>query len=147
MKKSKIIFIVALVIFIILLGVLIINKSKNNENSDNFKEVSFREVKDMFDNKEDFVLCITQTTCSHCATFKPKLEKLANEYDIEIYYMEADLLSKEEQEELPKYVNYRGTPVTVFIKNGEEKTVATRISGDISYEKAVEKFKDNGFID
>ena len=40
-----------------------------------------------------------------------------------------------------------GTPVTIFIKNGEEKTTATRIEGDVSTDKIIDKLKKNGFID
>ena len=39
-----------------------------------------------------------------------------------------------------------GTPVTLFIKNGEEKTTATRIIGDVSSEKIIDKLKKNDFI-
>ena len=39
-----------------------------------------------------------------------------------------------------------GTPTTIFFKDGEEKTTATRIEGDISIERTIDKFKKNGFI-
>ena len=52
-----------------------------------------------------------------------------------------------EKKEFSKYITFDGTPVTVFIKNGEEKTAATRINGSASTEKILAKLKSNGFID
>ena len=50
-------------------------------------------------------------------------------------------------EKINKLISFDGgTPVTIFIKNGEEKTTATRIEGDISIERTIDKFKKNGFI-
>ena len=58
-----------------------------------------------------------------------------------------DLLNEDEAKELKSKVNYSSTPVTVFLKNGEEKTAANRINGDASKDKIVKKLKNNGFID
>ena len=98
-------------------------------------------------NKDSFVVLFSQTTCSHCADFKPKLEKVANEFNIKIYYLETDLLDEDTYKELKKNFSFSGTPTTVFITNGEEKTAATRINGDVSREKIISKLKSNGFID
>jgi thiol-disulfide isomerase/thioredoxin len=92
-------------------------------------------------------LCISRTTCTFCDSFKPKLEKLGNEYDIEVFYIDIDKYSDEKYQEFKKYISFDGsTPVTAFIKNGEETTASNRISGNASYEKIVSKFKNNGFI-
>ena len=99
------------------------------------------------DNKEDMVLLISQTDCIHCISYKPKLEDMANKHKVDIYYIDVDLLSKEEHSELEKYINYNGTPTTVFLKNGEETSAATRINGDASRNKIEKKLKSNGFID
>ena len=78
--------------------------------------------------------------------FKPKLERVANKYKLNIYYLETDLLDKETSKELKTKFSFSGTPTTVFVINGEEKTAATRINGDVSEEKIVSKLKSNGFI-
>ena len=72
---------------------------------------------------------------------------MANKHKIDIYYIDVDLLSEEENTELKKYINFTSTPTTVFFKNGEETSVATRINGDASREKIEKKLKSNGFID
>ena len=48
--------------------------------------------------------------------------------------------------ELKKQFSFSGTPTTIFVINGEEKTAATRINGDVSEEKIISKLKSNGFI-
>ena len=145
MKKNvRNILIVAIICVIILIGALIIDKVLSKSY---FSEIKYDAVMEKLENKESFVLCITQTTCSHCASYKPKLEEVANEEKIEIYYIEVDLLDEEESTGLKSVINYSSTPATVFIIDGEEKTAATRINGDASKDKIIKKLKSNGFID
>lgn len=142
MKKKVII--ICSICLIILIGGLIWDKSMSKSY---FTEIKSKEVIEKINNKESFVLVISQTTCSHCADYKPRVEKVANDKKIEIFYIDVDLLSKEDSIEFSKYINFDGTPATVFIKKGEEKTAATRINGAASTEKILAKLKSNGFID
>lgn len=112
-----------------------------------FNEIKYKEVIEKIENDESFILVVSQTTCSHCTSYKPKIEKVANKYKINIYYIDVDLLSEEEDKEFSSYISYDGTPATIFIKNGEETSVATRINGDASTEKIERKLKSNGFIE
>lgn len=141
--KKKVMVLVSICI-IVLIGCLIGDKimSKSYLN-----EIKYNEVIEKFENKENFVLLISQTDCSHCISYKPKLKDVANEHKINIYYIDIDLLNKDEKEKLESYVGFDSTPITTFIKNGEETTVANRINGDASKEKIEKKLKSNGFID
>ena len=142
MKKKVII--ICSICLIILIGGLILDRGMSKSY---FKEIKSEEVIEKINNKDDFILVISQTTCSHCAEYKPRIEKVANDKKIIIYYMEFDKLSDSDKVEFKKYINFDGTPVTVFIKKGEEKTAATRINGSASTEKILAKLKSNGFID
>ena len=140
-KKAIIIVIICLVILIgAFIGDRILSKS-------NLVEIKYDKMMEKVNNKDSFIVLFSQTTCTHCAAFKPKLEKVANEFNIKIYYLETDLLDKDTYDELKKSFSFSGTPTTVFIINGEEKTAATRINGDVSREKIINKLKSNGFID
>ena len=144
MKKKKYLLIVS--ILIVILGIIIgyFLFSMN----DNLVRLSYDEIMEKIDNKESFILCISRTTCSHCNVYKPKLRKVANKYDIKIYYTDVDKYSKNDLKDFNSKISFDGgTPTTLFIKNGEEKTTATRIEGDVSIEKIVDKLKKNGFID
>ena len=75
------------------------------------------------------------------------LEKASNKYDITIYYTDIDDFTDIEYEEFKSKFSFDGgTPITIFFKEGKEKTTATRIEGNISYEKIIDKLKKNGFI-
>lgn len=110
-------------------------------------ELDVNQVKEKIDNKESFILCISATYCSHCKEYKPKLEDISKEYRMDIYYIDFDKYSNKEQELFRNYVSFDGgTPVTLFIKNGEEETTVNRINGNVSKDKIIGKFKSNGFI-
>ncbi len=144
MEKKKYLLIAS--ILIVILGIIIgyFLFSMN----DNLVRLSYDEIMEKIDNKESFILCISRTTCSHCNVYKPKLRKVANKYDIKIYYTDVDKYSKNDLKDFNSKISFDGgTPTTLFIKDGKEKTTATRIEGDVSIEKIVDKLKKNGFID
>lgn len=144
MKKKKYLLIAS--ILIVILGIIIGYFLFSMD--DNLVRLSYDEIMEKIDNKESFILCISRTTCSHCNVYKPKLRKVANKYNIKIYYTDVDKYSKNDLKDFSFKISFDGgTPTTLFIKNGEEKTTATRIEGDISIEKIVDKLKKNGFID
>lgn len=143
MKNKIYIIVIIIIVFIgVGIGYLLFN------NNDNLIELNYNELATKIDNKENFVVCISRTTCSHCNNYKPKLKKVANEYKINIYYTDIDKYTKTDLEKFNNLISFDGgTPVTIFIKNGEEKTTATRIEGDVSTDKIIDKLKKNGFID
>ena len=140
MHKKNILFILAIVIFIIIIAFLFFNKSKEGS----LIELNITNLESKIENKETFILCISSTTCTHCQDYKPKLKQIAKEYGLDIYYIDYD---KYDYETFTNLVSFSGsTPTTAFIKNGDETSTATRINGDVSYTKIIEKFKSNGFI-
>ena len=140
--KTKIIILVSVCLVILvgaLIGDRILGKSYLNE-------IKADEVIKMMENKEDFILVISKTTCSYCNEYKPKLERIAKEYKIDMYYIQVDLIDEDDKEKFNSYFSYSGTPETVFIRNGEERTAASRINGNASIEKIKTKLKANGWI-
>ena len=132
MEKKKYLLIAS--ILIVILGIIIgyFLFSMN----DNLVRLSYDEIMEKIDNKESFILCISRTTCSHCNVYKPKLRKVANKYDIKIYYTDVDKYSKNDLKDFNSKISFDGgTPTTLFIKDGKEKTTATRIEGDVSIKK------------
>lgn len=139
-KKGLILVIICLVI---LIGAFITDRILSK---DYLIELKYDEVMKKVNNKESFVLLFSQTTCSHCAQYKPKLSQVAKDYKINIYYLEVDLLKDKQEKELKKHFSYNSTPVTLFITDGDEVTAATRIVGDVSKDKIISKLKSNGYI-
>lgn len=123
----------------------------NNDITDGvyFKEISADNLLNKFQNRDTFVLLISQTSCHHCNSYKPKLENVANKYKIETYYIEYNLISYDDELVLNDYINWEeisGTPTTMFFKNGKDMGEGARIVGDASNEKIINKCKSNGFI-
>ena len=101
---------------------------------------------ELIKNKEDFVIILSQSTCSHCALYKPKAKLVAEENNINIYYLDYDT-DKTDKEEIIKYFNFDGsTPQTFFFKEGEEISLMERITGDVEKEVLVNKLKKLEYI-
>ena len=141
---NKKIFIFSAIILLVILVVLVFSNTKAFKYG--LFELKCDEVIEKINNKESFVLVVSQTTCTHCISYKPVLESVAKKYKIKAYYVDVNLFSKEEDNEFKKYVSYSDTPSTLFIKDGEESTRANRIVGEANEEKIVSKLKQNGFI-
>lgn len=111
------------------------------------KEISYNEYLDLIENKETFILEIMRTDCSACINFKPKIEQVAKDYQIEIKYINTDHLSEEDNNNLYNSTGITGTPTVIFYNEGIEKTKSSRINGSVSVDKIISKFKANGFIE
>lgn len=141
--KKKVIILCSICI-LILIGSLVADRIITNSY---LKQLKYDEVMEKIQNKESFILVVSQTTCSHCKEYKPLFKKILKKNKLAAYYIEYDLLSKEEKKEFVKYINFDSTPVTVFLKNGEESTTANRIVGAREEEYIIGKLKSNGYIE
>ena len=80
-KRSLILGIICLIILVgAIVADILLNKSYLNE-------IKYEEMVEKIENKDSFVLLFSQTTCTHCMDFKPKLAKVAKQYKIKIYYL------------------------------------------------------------
>jgi len=119
----------------------------NHFNKSSLIKLDINDIIEKIENKDSFVLCISSTECSHCASYKPKLDKISKQYDLDIFYIDVNIYSKEELDNLKNYISIdKSTPVTAFIIDGKETTVGNRIIGNAKLEKIIEKLKINGFI-
>lgn len=140
MKLNNKIIISCIIVFVIILSILYYVNVKEGQ----LIELTYNELVEKINNKDNFVMCISRTTCSHCADYKPKLKEVAKENNIDIYYIDID---KYNEEEFSNLISFDGsTPTTIFIKNGDEETTSNRINGDVSKNKIIQKLKSNGFL-
>ncbi len=110
-------------------------------------EINYQEYHQLLDQKETFILEVMRTDCPYCQDFKPKLNKVLEDYEITIKFINLDHLSKEEEEQFLKEVGDPGTPTVIFYQEGNEKTIQSRIVGNVSIEKIISKMKASGFIE
>lgn len=130
------------ILFVLIVAILFCGCSKGS----NIKEITFDEFKEKIANKESFPLFVGNEGCSHCVSYKPILENVANEYNIIIYHLDNSKLTNEEKIEFKKYINISGTPTVAFITDGTEETTLNRISGATSKNATISRFKTNGYI-
>ena len=142
MKNKKIILIITIILLIVTLTFTFLITKKNN-----LIKINYNEVISKIENKETFVLCVSASECMHCNDYKPKLKKIANEYDIKVYHVNVDEFNDNDYKTFKKKLSFDGsTPITIFFKEGTEKTTATRIEGNVKSEKIIDKLKSNGYI-
>lgn len=112
-----------------------------------YEEVSLNKVLEKLDNKESFILFIGSSDCSHCASYKPKLENVIKDYQVKVYYIDVSKLSDKENNQFNAKISYGNmTPITVFIKKGEETSTYNRIKGDQDVDTIVSMFQKNDYI-
>ena len=145
-KKNNNLFVGLIILLIIIVSALLIIKILN-PNKGELIAINYKEYKNKINKKESFILVVSSSTCSHCAEYKPKLIKVAKNNKIDIYYIDYDLETTTDQKEFLDDNNLTGsTPITLFIKRGKQTSLFDRIEGDVSIEKATDKFKKLGFI-
>lgn len=141
--KKKIIFIA--IILIAILGVLFLIFKKDN-NSKYLINLSANELKEKIDNKDSFILLISRTGCSHCAEYLPVFTKVLDDNKVTAYDVDLADFSKEERSYLNDIANVSGTPTTIFIEKGEEKSTINRIVGTASRKDITDRLKTMNYI-
>lgn len=137
-----------IIILAICLGTFLVWKFAFSEKLAETKlvNVGMSELETKINNKDDFILVITQTGCSHCEQYLPELDRTLKEINLEAYTLNISNLSSEEKTTLNKYANFGGTPTTIFFTEGKEKTALNRIVGYASKAKITERLKSLGYI-
>lgn len=151
MKKKWIIL--ASILIIILIGIIVFFALSPKKS--NLITSSGQEILNKLENKETFILVFTQEGCSHCEEYKPILNRVLTENDIYAYELDIKKMKQEETEEINSEIAKLfgtnaigfGTPTTVFISDGEEKTTINRLVGSSNYSTLKDRLKERGFIE
>ena len=123
----------------------------------NITFINYDEYKKIIKNDDTNIVVIGQTSCSHCASFKPALNDFSEDFDLTINYLNLTELTSEEStkfRESLKEIKYDdpdfvssgsfGTPLTLIIKNGK---VTDYISGERTYSQLSKTFSKLGIIE
>lgn len=141
--KNKKIFISSIVILVLIVGsfLFLILKPKT------YKEITFKEFQQLLNQEEPFVLFIGSNDCSHCTKFKKTANRIVNDFNITINYIDISKLSDKEYAKINSNFPFAGTPTTIVIKNGQEYNRSkTRIDGARDYNTAVKRLKNANII-
>ena len=150
MKKNTVVIIVVALVILVAAGALIyasIKLNKDNKEADkHLVTLSYSELMEKIENKDSFIMVVTQTGCTHCEAYKPVLKDVLVEYDLYAYEVNTAELSEEEKAKFKDIANTSGTPTTVFINDGEETTTANRLVGNRPRSDIVNRLKALGYI-
>lgn len=135
MNKIKFLFLIFLSLFIF-----------SGCGSSNFKSISYTELTNKLDNKDTFFFVVIKDDCRYCEAFKPKMEKVLDEYDVVGYKLNISDMSEKEYKDFQNQFNVDSTPTTVFIYQGKEVSVLLRLEGNQSEEIIISTLKENNYI-
>ena len=136
-------------------GILVEGSLYLSEQYLNF--IDFTTYKQLVNEDDKNIITIGQTACSYCTATRPVLSEIANEYGIQINYLDLRRISQDEQTEFfdmlsdmgydeESYVKDGrfGTPLTVITKNGK---ILSYINGAQEKDTFVSSFKNEGIIE
>lgn len=115
-------------------------------SSSHLKNLKLDELNKKLDNQESFILFLTDEK-DESKTLKNTLEKVSRENNITSFYLNTETLEDKDLESLKDIFTYQTTNFILFVKDGDEKTVLSRVEDlYIRDEKLEEVIKNQGFI-
>ena len=102
--KNKNIFLGVIIILLIVLGSSLIYTLafKNMGKDSNLISLSVSELEAKINNKDTFILVITQTGCSHCEQYIPELNRTLKKNNLTAYKLNITELNKEKIKQFSK---------------------------------------------
>ena len=95
--KNKGKYIIIGLVLLALIGPLVVEMVNHKEVKTNYKTAAnAAEFFARADQEEVVMLVLGRKSCPYCESFKPVFDKLAGEYDIDIYYFDSDIYSPSE---------------------------------------------------
>ena len=111
-----------------------------------YENINYDSFMDKINNKENFLLLVWQTGCSHCEDFEPTIEEIIKEYDIKVYGLNLHELEGDEPDIVANKTLTHSTPTLVYFKDGknESKIIGAQPKGSvINFLKKVKVIKEN----
>ena len=91
-----------------------------------------------------FVLLLGRPDCSHCVAFKPIITKVANDKNIDVYYLNVDTIETlEDWESIWGLVEQEGTPTVAVI---EKQQLVLSSAGELTEDQLIEFFEKAGVL-
>lgn len=123
------------------------NEIINTKKYTTYTEISYTELKEKMVAKDTFVLVVGAAHCSACKEYKMTMEEIIQDKQIEIFYIDMDNLTEEEDAKLYSEFVVTSTPTTIFFKEGEQTSTYFRIIGAADYNKIEKSLMKHGFLE
>lgn len=139
-----------------LIGAGMLPKGAKYSAEEDITFINYDEYKELIGAQDPNVIVIGQTGCSHCTSFKPAINAVADNYDITINYLNLTEMTEDESNsffESLKDLEYNdpdfvekgsfGTPLTIIVENGK---ITNYISGARTTSQLARQLKKFGVI-
>lgn len=155
-QRDFILVVLVIVILIIALALTGSKEPKLNielpialEGTAGFNEITYSEYEEKLNTEAPFVVIIVRDGCGYCEMYEPIVEKVANEYNLPINYINLTHLTTEERNALSTSNSYLkktqwGTPTTLFMYG---KTVVDSIGQYVDEDTFTEFVKKNFVVE
>ncbi len=147
MKNKKFLIIGIVIVILVAIGIGVYFLLKNNNTNNYLVELNKNALQEKIDNKDSFILVVSREGCPHCAEYLPVLRKVLENNKVTAYLVDIAKFSKEDRTYLNSIANVSGTPTTLFIEKGEEKSVVNRIVGSTDRRSIESRLKATGYIE
>lgn len=120
------------------------SSSSTNKVDEKEAEEIMKKFDEYFNSKERKIIYYASTTCGWCSLQTPILEVIANDYDIDYYYLDTSKISASQNKEVRKKLGIEeGTPKTIVVEN---KKVIDIAEGYTDPEEYIEFLKETEMV-
>ena len=116
---------------------------KQNENKF-FHEITVNNFNELLNSDKRFVLLLGRPGCSHCVAFKPIITNVAKDYEVDVYYLDTDIIETlDDWDSIWNLVEQEGTPTVAVI---EKQKLIKSNAGEMTYEELVSFLEEAGVL-
>ena len=127
--------------FILVITILLLTCACSN----NLKSIKVDNLEKRLKDKESFILCLTDEN-EEGTTLKKTLKSALKDNKTNAYFINTDKLNDEDNKKLESLFTYEDSNIIIFIKNGQENSVLSRITDTfISTKELTNEIKNQGF--
>jgi len=132
------------VLIICLLLLMLVGCFANNDVSGSIIEINPTTIMSKMDDKEDFFLLVTLSTCPICAEYQKVIDELVLNYPVDVYHIVIDKYEGEYDQLSDEYLNnLTDAPDTFLIFNGE---IVKEKVGFVQYRDLTALLKEFDFV-
>ena len=102
------------------------------------KQIEYQELASKFKNEDTFVLYLGSSQ------FKPTLEKVIADKNLDVYYIDLAKVNEKQYSEITKKTGLEGTPTIVYVEKGlvDKTNLKKRIVGTKDEEDTIDYFME-----
>lgn len=147
-KRIKNIIITVAVILVFGLVFFISQKQEeklNKQSTNNyFHEITVDQYNELLSKGTKIVLLLGRPGCSHCVAFKPVITSVANNKEIDVYYLNTDTIETlEAWDGIWGLVEQEGTPTVAVIENNK---LVKSTAGEMTSEELIRFLSEAGAL-